>query len=141
MSTVSRAQLSSRSEAVAAVTVVWRIDRAALAVARPDLARTPQTPGRREALLRVTIARDRLGAALDDPARQSVTPLELGPARITSDEHNCFIHLTAEGDEGLLLTVSLRRGSGGLSLVYARTTLLARLGVPGARYTRPELGD
>lgn len=124
-----------------------RIPTQGLAAARPE-ARARATgvciswrigprAGSGGAELRWTLEGEHAAAALHTQGEAGPRPL--ASARITRrvrDDGAGLEHFEVDG----LLWLTLRHGEGcGPSLLFARTTLLARLEIPGGRYSAPEL--
>ena len=151
MSTISEHLRTNISPAVAApdcrevVAVTWEIARSAVRSIRPDLvaANTSVAPivlewrvqrrasGRIEGEARLVdphlnrshvLASTRSSAFLDRP----------GPLWIEDDS---MLHVDLPG----LLMLSIRRRPGRDELLYARTSVLSQLGLPGGRYEPPTL--
>ena len=151
MSTVSEHLRTSISPAVAApacqevVAVTWEIARSAVQSVRPDLvaANASVAPVVLEwRVQRCASGRIEGEARLIDPhsgrrhvlvsTRSSAFRARPGPLWIEDDS---MLHVDLPG----LLTVSIRRREGRDELLYARTSVLSQLGLPGGRYEPPTL--
>ncbi|MEO1583687.1 MAG: hypothetical protein AAFR96_03830 [Planctomycetota bacterium] len=121
------------------IAVSWSIDREAVRRARPDLD-LPATRRAADAVLSITVAGRSCSAELRDDASDQVHPIELQGVRIDAIDADGFTHVDAyEGHESLLSATLREDSEGETKLLYARTALLARLGVQGGRYARPAL--
>jgi hypothetical protein len=113
--------------------VEWPIARSAAATARPGLIAARGGDVR----LRVAISGQRIAAHLDDPAARRSVPVELGPVRVETTDADGFCHVSVTEHGEPLFTATFRTADRAESLLYASTTLMARLGIPGGRYGRP----
>lgn len=101
-------------------------------------------PGLDQSTLDVALARSREGWALDGALVERTTARErvvqrvrAAPAAVRTvfDSANALVHVDAIDERGAaLLALTLREAGGGAHVEYARTSLLARLGVRGGRH-------
>lgn len=129
----------------AVVAVTWEIARSAVQSVRPDLTAANASVG--PIILEWRVHRDESGriegeASLIDPhldsrcvlvaTRSLLIRAQPGPLWI---EDGSMLHVDLPG----LLMLSIRRHRGRDELLYARTSLLSQLGLPGGRYQPPTL--
>jgi len=120
-------------------TIEWMIDRRAMVRARPDL--FPESRSRRPVALRVVWDQaSRAREELVDPATDRVHAVPLGPVEVCALEMPPMSHLEICSPGGVVLSATLRTDGASARLVYARTTLLGELKIPGGRYQAPTLG-
>lgn len=131
------------------VTVRWEISRAAIHASRPDLvpAEVPVAVSGAPVLLEWRVDLHETGtvtahASLFDPTCDRMTPLLSTSSSLYSlgegptwIEDGSMLHIDIPG----LLKLSFRSSEGNGALLYARTNVLADLGLPGGRYESPTL--
>lgn len=116
--------------------VVWTVERRAMLAAQPELPFDRRS--RRPIELRIRFDESgRLGAELVDPQAGVRTPIELASPRVTFVDAGPYTHVEIASGAECVLGATLKREDAGTRLLYARTGLLARLGVKGGRYPAP----
>ena len=143
MSTIPRTQPVPAQ--LATIAAVWTIARSALRAARPDLvAAVPPSRQQRPVLLRIRIAPDTPStceAEIEDTATGSVTPIELGPVRVSSSrspsERGEYLHTDVAIGDRRIAAISVASEPDAEAPAYAVTDLLGELGIQGGRYSRP----
>ena len=126
-----------RDERDAELVLTWSVSRLALAAAWPGL----ELPGSPEVFVELAATLRAGGEASDVRASIAGRPLlsdVTDPAAgvwIKDDESGLLhVRLREPTSDTPLLDATLRAGPGGPELLYARTTLLALLKLPGGRY-------
>ena len=122
-----------------ALAVEWSIARQAVRVAMPDLDLPPNRGRRTDVTLVIEVSGRSCSAELRDAQTGQSHPLEITGVSIDSIVAGEFTHVTVREGTGDLLSATVRTGDGEPRLVYARTSLLERLGIRGGRYARPSL--
>lgn len=122
----------------------WEISRAALAAIRPDLVSSVDSAA--AVLLEWRVERHATGtvtaqASLVDPACNQTTPLLSTTTPLfargcepTWIEEGSMLHIDLPDLLMLSVRIGERVGNRNSALLYARTSLLAELGLPGGRY-------
>ena len=128
----SRAHTTASTGRLPALAIAWTIGSATPPTQRSDNGKAHTA----RALLEWRIDGDRAVAALTRaPAGGPQVLVRTHVTRIVQDEAAGLDHIEVDG----LLWVTLARCEGGRRLLFARTTLLARIGVPGGRAGAPHL--
>ena len=119
--------------------IEWMIDRRAMVRAKPEL--FPESRSRRPVALRVVWDQaSEARAELVDPATDRVHAVPLGTVEVRASESPPVSHLEIRSPGGVVLSATFRTDGASARLVYARTTLLGELKIPGGRYQAPTLG-
>lgn len=116
--------------------VVWTIERRAVLAAQPELAFDRRS--RRPVDLRVHFGAEAPAfAELVDAQAGVRTPIELASPRVTFVDAGPYTHVEIASGAEVVLGATLKREDAGTRMLYARTGLLARLGIRGGRYPAP----
>lgn len=125
--------LPSAAPALESITIRWSVSRQALRESNraPAMALSEQGP-ELELLWELGLESGRAQAALRDPATGARGPLAHAAVRWTADED--LVHIEARDGADVLLLATVRVEGETPRVLYARSPLLATLGLGGGRY-------
>lgn len=127
---------NSQAVGVRTGSVVWTIERRAVLAAQPDLAFDRRS--RRPVELRIQFGAEASAfAELVDPQAGVRTPIELASPRVTFVDAGPYTHVEIVAGAESVLGATVKIEGASARLLYARTGLVARLGIKGGRYPAP----
>ena len=134
-STTSQRQ-KAEAQPVRAGTVTWLVERRAAIGAQPELELVAAS--RKPVELRITVEGESAPTAeLVDAATNRSHPIELTAPRVTFVDARPYTHIEITAGHETVLSATIRTAESSSRLLYARTSLLERLGIKGGRSPSP----
>ena len=116
--------------------MTWLVERRAVIDAQPELGLDAKS--KKPVELRIAFEGDTTPTAeFVDPATNRSHPIELTAPRVTFVDAEPYTHVEIASAHETILSATLRITESSAKLLYARTGLLARLGIRGGRYPSP----
>lgn len=132
------AHAEAPATALRAGVIAWPVDRTGIRLAQPEMPFDPRS--RKPVELRIAFDHAQTPTAmLVDTQTGRSYPIEIVAPRTTFVDADPYTHIEIASAGVIVLSATSKRTDTGPRLLYARTSLLASLGVRGGRYPAPGL--